>query len=152
MEHIVHEFDHCTLRIFPAAEYVETLFHDGRRAGATRDSSEMGNADYARHLGYPDVWTALVCHEAAHTWLAQQMGHRVSPTLWAVAHDYESGTAPYEERLYEEAATLAMERAANTGAVLPALLHPDVCDDPGHLVTAWRRYRAQLIPTTRGAA
>lgn len=151
MECIVHPFGDCILRIWPNAQYVETVFSDGSSACATREC-ELNNLSYARHLGYPECWTAVVCHEAAHTWLAERMGHRASPTLWAVAHDYAPGTAPYEERLYEEAATLALERAANTGDVLPILLHPDICDDAGQLVTAWRAFTAQLLPRLQAAA
>lgn len=123
---IVHRFARCEIRIFPESEYVETVWPDGARAGATRECSEMGNADYARHLGYPDCWTALVTHEAAHTLLSQKIGLPYSPTLHAVAHQYGPGTAPYEAQLAEEAVVLQLQRFARTGAVGWALRHREV--------------------------
>lgn len=151
-EHQTHDFRGCQLRIFPEAEYVETLFPDGRCAGATRDGSVMANVDYARHLGYPDCWTALVAHEAAHTWLMERLGHPYSPTLRAVALGYAPGTAPYEERLAEEALVLAFERFAGTGVSLTVLEHPAIETRLHRLLMEWRMFTGRLFAQLESAA
>lgn len=119
-EPIEHRFGGCVLRMWPSTRYCETVFPDGSKAPATRCST-MENLDYARHLGYPDTWPALVEHEALHTWLMEQLGNEVSPTLWAVAQGYATGTASYEERLWEEAIVLQYQRWLRTGHVGEAL-------------------------------
>lgn len=122
---IVHKFRGCELRIWPEQEHVATVFRDGAVAPASREC-ELQNLSYARHLGYPDCWRAVVTHEAAHTHISERLGHLFSPTLHAVANGYMEGTAPYEMRLYEEALVLSIERFMNTGTVLPILRHPEV--------------------------
>lgn len=148
---IVHPFRACELWIWPETRYLETRFPDGHRAGAMRDC-ELNNAAYARHLGYRSCWSALVGHEAAHTFLAEKMGHPYSPTLHAVAHDYRAGTAPYEARLYEEALTLSFERFCLLDEMAPVLTHPQI---RFHL-PAWRQefdcLRATLMAMIPDAA
>lgn len=120
-----YAFRNCEVRIFPETQYLETRFHDGSVAGATRECV-LNNLTYAQHLGYPDCWTAVVSHEIAHTYISEQLGHPYSPTLFAVAHNYIDDTAAYEERLWEEALVLAVERYMRTGYLLPILGHPAV--------------------------
>lgn len=149
-EPIVHRFRASELRVYPSTEYCETVFPDGTKAPATREC-EVGNAAYARHLGYDDCWTALVEHEAGHTLLAERLGHLQSPTLWAVAHGYGEGCAPYEIQLWEEAAVLALQRYARTKEVLPILRHPDL--RPHFSRWAWelRGLTARLLDRSEAA-
>lgn len=147
---IEHEFRACTLRVFPETRYVETVFRDGTKAPATREC-ELNNLSYAKHLGYPDCWTAVVTHEAAHTLVSERMGRLHSPTLWAVAHGYEPGTAPYEARLYEEALILAIERYANTGEVGAVLYHPDLFPQFAPWACDLRRLAAKLLSLPEAA-
>lgn len=148
----IHQFRGCELRIFPADEYVETVFWpDGATAGATRDSSEMGNVSYARHLGYRDCFEALVSHEACHTFVSEQMGHPYSPTLYAVARQYAPGTVPYEARLYEEAVVLSFERWANLREWAPVLDHTDIRFRLPRWLKQWEVLRGELMEKARAA-
>lgn len=124
-EPLIHRFPGCELRAYPSTRYVETVFRDASKAPATRDST-MQNLEYAQHLGYEDTWAALLEHEIGHTLISMRLGFPYSPTLFAVAHDYAPGTAPYEEQLYEEALVLAVQRFSRTGEVLPILKHPEI--------------------------
>lgn len=148
---IVHRFRASEVRIYPADQYLETRFPDGAVAPATREC-ELNNRAYAEHLGYPDCWTAVVTHELAHTLISERLGHLHSPTLYAVAAGYRAGTAPYEERLYEEALVLAVERYANTGEVLPILRHPDLRPHYGRWAREIRALAARLLSPTDEAA
>lgn len=146
----VYPFDGCELWIWPETRYLETRWPDGSKCGATRDC-ELNNLSYARHLGYPDCWTAVVCHEALHHLIAQYLGHPYSPTLWAVARGYEEGTAPYEARLFEEALVLATERWLNTGDLSPILDHPSIRFRLPKIRKAWEPIRADLLTKARAA-
>jgi hypothetical protein len=148
---ILHRFAHCELRIFPETHYVETLFPDGTRAGATREC-EVGNAVYAAHLGYTDCWLALVEHEIGHTLVSMALGHRWSPTLQAVAHKYAPGTAPYEEQLAEEAVVLQLQRFSRTGAVGWALRHREVRPHFSRWARDLRALAARLLAQQEEAA
>jgi hypothetical protein len=140
---ITHQFRSCLFRVFPETQYVDTVFSPGLDAGATRECSEVGNASYAKHLGYSDCWTALISHEFAHTFLSEKLGRFFSPTLWAVANNYSEGTAPYEERLAEEAEVLSFERWVNRGELLAVLQRPEIAP---HLYAWKEEYRRLLIP------
>jgi hypothetical protein len=120
---LVWTFTGCEVREYPEqgeSGYLVTVFADGAECPATRDHT-MENADYARHLGYAAVRDALREHELAHAATAEWLGFPYSPTLWAVAHDFGPGTAPYEQMLHEEALVLDFQRYMQTGEVGPAL-------------------------------
>jgi hypothetical protein len=122
-EPLVWTFTGCEVREYPYADvhgYLETVWPDGATCGATRDGT-MQNADYARHLGYPDVRHALREHELAHHAVAGWLGQPYSPTLRAVALGFAPGTLPYEQQLAEEALVLDFQRFMMTGEVGPAL-------------------------------
>jgi len=113
-------FKNCDVILYPDWQVVETWFRDGTMARGTREGN-MDNLVYAQHLGYSDCWRCLVEHELLHTYLSEALGYRWSPTLWAVAHDFQQPCAWYEEQLYEEAMVLAFQYRLHTGKNLPAL-------------------------------
>jgi hypothetical protein len=101
-----------TFRVFPETRYVETLFPDGFRAGATREPTAE-NLKEAEEQGYegPDrCWRSLIEHELMHTLVARALFDRESIVL-----RYEAGAelAPYGRRLLEEGVVLSLQHFLN---------------------------------------
>ena len=100
-------FRHCWVNTSPG--YTETCYHDGTHVSATAEDS----AEYrgkAAQFGYGNDRESLSRdHEILHTFLAEALGYGTSPTLWAVAHEYQGSVAPLWEQEEEEAWTLAFQ-------------------------------------------
>lgn len=104
-----------TIRVWMDTLYLETVFEDGAKVGAAPEPQR--DIQTARSYGYRDDTTGLwLDHDPAHSWLAVKKGLRVSPTLWAVAHERaDSGTPTWEEQAAEEAYVLDFQRFVQTG-------------------------------------
>ena len=101
------EFRHCWVN--STLGYTETCYHDGTRVTATPEDSDAYRAN-ALALGYgTDTASLSRDHEILHTFLAEALGYGSSPTLWAVAHNFEAQTAPIWEQEEEETWTLAFQ-------------------------------------------
>ncbi len=101
------EFRHCWVN--STLGYTETCYHDGTRVTATPEDSDQYRANAAA-LGYGTDTAALSRdHEILHTFLAEALGFGSSPTLWAVAHNFEGAVAPIWEQEEEETWTLAFQ-------------------------------------------
>ncbi len=96
--------------------YTETVFHDGTRVVAVPGDGFAYTA-LAESLGYAGAEADAQMsreHEILHTFLAERLLNNASPTLWAVAHDFEPGvTAPIWEQEIEEACVLAFQAFLN---------------------------------------
>ena len=110
----------ATIRVWMETKYLETVFEDRTKIGATPDPER--DYDTARAYGYGSDTTALwLDHDPAHSWLAQKNGMPVSPALWAAAHDqakerYRRSTlATWDEQAKEESYVLDFQRFVQTG-------------------------------------
>ena len=113
------EFRHCWVNC--TLGYTETCYHDGTRVTATPEDSDAYRAN-ASALGYGTDTAALSRdHEILHTFLAEALGYGSSPTLWAVAHNFEAQTAPVWEQEEEEAWTLAFQSFLRGGPKIEGL-------------------------------
>ena len=108
-----HQFGSVTVRVWhpPERSRVETWFPDGVMLPA----EPQGDDDYrdrALSLGYESADAMNREHDVLHSFLADKLGYRWSPCLWAAAHkqpiDREVGD-------HEEAMVLAFQRYMNTG-------------------------------------
>lgn len=101
------QFRHCWVNC--TLGYTETCYHDGARVTATPEDSDSYRAN-AVELGYSSDTASLSRdHEILHTFLAEALGYGSSPTLWAVAHNFEGATAAIWEQEEEETWTLAFQ-------------------------------------------
>ena len=101
------QFRHCWVN--STLGYTETCYHDGTRVTATPQDSEEYRAN-AANLGYgTDTGSLSRDHEILHTFLAEALSGGASPTLWAVAHNFEVAVAPIWEQEEEESWTLAFQ-------------------------------------------
>jgi SAM-dependent methyltransferase len=101
------KFRHCWVNSAPG--YTETCYHDGTRVTAIPEDSDQYRAN-AMELGYGmDTASLSRDHEILHTFLAEALGYGSSPTLWAVAHNFEGETAQLWEQEEEESWTLAFQ-------------------------------------------
>ena len=101
------QFRHCWVN--STLGYTETCYHDGTRVTATPEDSNPYRANAAA-LGYgADTASLSRDHEILHTFLAEALGFGTSPTLWAVAHNFEGAVAPVWEQEEEETWTLAFQ-------------------------------------------
>jgi len=101
------QFRHCWVN--STLGYTETCYHDGTRVTATPEDSDQYRAN-AVELGYgTDTASLSRDHEILHTFLAEALGYGSSPTLWAVAHNFEGAVALLWEQEEEETWTLAFQ-------------------------------------------
>lgn len=101
------QFRHCWVN--STLGYTETCYHDGTRVTATPEDSDPYRAN-AAELGYgTDTASLSRDHEILHTFLAEALGYGSSPTLWAVAHNFEGAVAAIWEQEEEETWTLAFQ-------------------------------------------
>ena len=101
------QFRHCWVNSAPG--YTETCYHDGTRVPATPEDSDQYRTN-AVELGYgTDTASLSRDHEILHTFLAEALGYGSSPTLWAVAHNFEGEVALLWEQEEEETWTLAFQ-------------------------------------------
>ena len=101
------QFRHCWVN--STLGYTETCYHDGTRVTATPEDSDSYRAN-AAELGYGlDTGSLSRDHEILHTFLAEALTGGASPTLWAVAHNFEGATAPIWEQEEEESWPLAFQ-------------------------------------------
>ena len=101
------QFRHCWVN--STLGYTETCYHDGTRVTATPQDSDEYRAN-AAGLGYgTDTGSLSRDHEILHTFLAEALSGGASPTLWAVAHNFEGAVAPIWEQEEEESWTLAFQ-------------------------------------------
>jgi len=101
------QFRHCWVNC--TLGYTETCYYDGTRVTATPEDSDPYRAN-AAELGYgTDTASLSRDHEILHTFLAEALGYGSSPTLWAVAHNFEGEVALLWEQEEEETWTLAFQ-------------------------------------------
>ena len=114
-------FQHCWVHSAPG--YTETCYHDGTRVTATPEDSDSYRANAAA-LGYgADTASLSRDHEILHTFLAEALGYGSSPTLWAVAHNFEGEVALLWEQEEEESWTLAFQSYLRGGPETDPLRH-----------------------------
>ena len=126
------KFKHCWVNSAPG--YTETCYHDGTKVTATPEDSDEYRANAAL-FGYGSDTAALSReHEILHTFLAEKLGYGTSPTLWAVAHNFEgqvaqiweqeeeeSWTLPFQAYLHGAPETEALQRFTDAGYTLEGL-------------------------------
>ena len=109
-----HAFsDICTIRVWPALQHIQTIFHDGTIAAA-RPQDDNAYAVTTESLGYgDDRWRQCLEHEIMHTWVPMKMGEPRSRILWNVAHGGGKRWPPGGQE--EEAYVMGFQRFLNTG-------------------------------------
>lgn len=110
----------CRVRVYTEQQYIETIFHDGRVSGATRELTPE-NFEQAREQGYTGddaVWLSLRDHEILHSLLCEVFFGTASHVL-----RHQSGAVKQLLclREWEEGFVLAFQYYANTGKILPPL-------------------------------
>lgn len=122
----LYQFRNCTTEVDYRTGSVSTRFPDGTSVPAVPHATEEYQATAAR-LGYgSDV--AMLCreHELLHTIVMETLGFPHSPTLWAVAHGFEEGTASVAWQHHEEALICDFQWVLNSPKLhwlLPARIH-----------------------------
>jgi hypothetical protein len=104
---IVHQFRHCTVRIWPERQYLEHVFEDGATVPATPEDNAAYRARAAANGYGADTWRQSLEHELSHTLIAEWLGHPYSRTLWRVAH---AEPQPPETWGVEEAVVMAFQQ------------------------------------------
>lgn len=123
---MVHVMRGCTIRIWHAGTYTETLFPDGTLCPAMAASpveqaeTAADQARTAQELGYGEDVNAMVReHEILHTLLAEARGQEYSPTLFDVAHGVLNQWYHYPE----EKDVLAFQKYMNDPQTADDSLH-----------------------------
>ena len=133
------ELRHAKFRVHADRREVETVFPDGRIAGAQRQVDDITKQD-ALDLGYTHstdgVWRSLVEHELLHSVISDTAWQRASRVLLHVAG---ACWVPYLDRVYEEAVILSAQLWLRTGEVRPVLR------DVGSGVRYWRPALERLV-------
>jgi hypothetical protein len=119
---ITIELPTACLEYYPAEGRHRTVFPCGCAVDAVW-TYEPADFDHAAEAGYErdhvGVTGLHLEHDFAHSFLADVLEHRASPTLWHVAHQRVMGW--YRDWRAEEARALAFQAYLQTGLVRPAL-------------------------------
>lgn len=112
------EFRACTVRV--CSGYVETVFReDGSVARADVPWGDNDHIASCWTAGYGgDQWRMVVEHEAAHAFLADELGLPHSWSVWAAAHGSGGKTADslWPQRVRdEEHLVVSLQRYVNCG-------------------------------------
>jgi len=108
-------FPTCTITVDHDAQYVETIFPDGKMVPARPQDNDEYRTNTER-FGYgSDTWRECYEHEIAHTWVARLLGHPHSLILRNVA-DGNGRRWPAGGR-DEEGYVTSLQRWLNTGEV-----------------------------------
>lgn len=107
----------CTVRVWGSTRYLETVFPDGTKVSAAPDFERDGPT--AERLGYGGDEAGIVKlwlhHDVGHTFIAQKVGCKWSPTLYAVAHGEAEDILQFVE--HEERVVMAFQQYLNGGPV-----------------------------------
>jgi hypothetical protein len=107
------ELPNCTVKLDRENDYLVTLYPDGTKVEAL-PGKKLDYYETAEKTGYGvDIAALSREHELFHTLVSQAEGHPVSPTLWAVAHNFAPGTAPRNEQFKEEVRVLNFQSFTN---------------------------------------